>query len=130
MTEVLFRAAKVEISLGLTEQAIDDLLLALDKDDVSEEDRQKILCELGAVYYRQGQFRAAKRYFQMRREGGFPEIQVRAEPIEALTLLKLDQLKAVKAAADRLTDIQDKAFFEEIIATDEMIRTFQRNEYD
>jgi tetratricopeptide (TPR) repeat protein len=119
---------EVEASIGIGSVAIDHLQKALREAVISEGERRHLLHVLGELHYRKGNFKEAQRCFQLAREAQGTGKGVPVEPIEALCLLRQNELEAARRQLSAAVTGQEADLVKGILLAEDLVRSLQREE--
>jgi hypothetical protein len=126
---LLAAVARVEESLGMVPAAIRHYRAALENTQGPDEERKPLLRKIASLYYEEGAYKKSLSYARRSLGTGARDQSTRTEPIEVLSLLRLEKQDQAKPKSERLRGGVSAKVVKEIVATEDLATTLQRQGY-
>jgi tetratricopeptide (TPR) repeat protein len=126
---LLAEVAGVEESLGEVQGAIRRYRAALETSGASDLQRTRLLRRIAGLYYEQGDYANALACVGQALGTVDPAAAKGSEPVEVLSLLKLDRRELAKPKVEGLQGGLTAKIVQEIVAADELTTALQRKGY-
>ena len=126
---LLAAVGEVEESLGMIREAIRHYQAALEASTSSEQDRRTLLRKIANLYYRHGQYAQSLAYASRSLGMNASEKSSTSEPIEVLSLLRLEKKEKAGSRAERLPSGLGAKVVKEVVAAEDLTTTLQRQGY-